>query len=114
MSALPFWWWVPPHGTLLHAVEEHGPHITAMEEAISPGPSSSGSPTMDLYECLDALNHPHAGCHEEDELFQITHQTLESQQPFPFPGLHQPLQEQAASLPTLSPFQSFFYGQPPG
>lgn len=35
------------------------------------------------------------------------HQVLESQQPFPFPGLYQPLQDQVASLPTLSLFQSF-------
>ena len=62
-----------PHGTLLCAVEERGPHITAMEETIPSGPSSSGAPTLGrrhLYECLDALNHPHAGCQEEDELFQ--------------------------------------------
>jgi len=44
-------------------VEEHGPHVTAMEEAITPGTSSSGAPTMGwrhLYESLDALKHPHA------------------------------------------------------
>lgn len=53
-----------PHGTFLCAMEERGPRITAMEEAIPPGPSSSGAPTMGekhLYERLDALNYAHAG-----------------------------------------------------